>query len=781
MTTDVRQASDDKTPRDYRARVIVKFRDHIDLPYEDDIGDEVEAAGVGAWRDLASRFPGIRLLRLFDQTPAREIEAMVDEAVARDDTYRPPNLLTYFVVTCPPQVDAEQLAASVRQWKTVQDAYVEAGPTPPPVVNAADDPRSVNQRYLDPAPAGIDAEYAWTKPGGDGTGVGFIDLEQGWTLNHEDLAAAGITVISGTSTAYFGHGTAVLGEVVAVDNTLGCVGIAPQATTRVVSQYQPTGYNTSQAILSALAAMSFGDVLLLEAQTTFHGTTSFWPVEVETAVYDTIRLGSALGIVIVEAGGNGSHDLDTFTLGGLQVLNRAAGGAAFRDSGAIMVAAASASTPHTPLAFTNLGSRIDCYAWGEGIDTTGDGWTGNSTTVYMSGFGGTSGASPIIAGAAILLQSIAVATQGFRFSPRQLRALLADAGTGTLSVAPATDRIGVMPNLKSTIDNVLGLRPDVYLRDVVGDVGEPHVGAISSSPDVILRPTAVANPQASFGAGSGTENDSDLGFEAEAGQDNYLYVRALNQGGQPAANVTATVHWSPVSTLVTPNLWTLVGSVNIPNVPVGEILTVSDAITWPAADIPGPGHYCFVGLVSHPLDPAPTPVDFLNWSNFETFIRNNNNVTWRNFNVVNNVPPAGAEPPGYVPLEFLVAGAPDAARQFALEVVARLPEGAELFLEVPTFLIKRQEIYQRQPVADDRLLREDNGSCDVAIVSVSAHGRNRFDDLQLAANATFRCRLLAAIPEDLRKESFEVYARQLYEDREVGRVTWRLAPPRDER
>jgi serine protease len=780
MSDEVRPIIDVNGRRDHRARVVVKFRDDVQLPYEDDIEDEVEAADVIAWRDLAAAFPGIRLRRLFDEIPSAAIAAMVEEATARDDSYRPPNMLTYFVVTCPPQVDADEVAARLRGQRTVQEAYVEGGPTPPPTVNAVDDPRSVNQRYLDPAPDGIDAEYAWTMPGGDGAGIGFVDLEQGWTLGHEDLAAAGITVISGTSTAYHGHGTAVLGEVVAVDNAVGCVGIAPRATARVVSQYQPTGYNTAQAIVSAIGVMSFGDVLLLEAQTTVAGVTGYLPVEVEPAVFDAIRLASALGIVVVEAGGNGSNDLDSYvTSGGVQVLNRGAVG--FRDSGAIMVGAASAATPHTPLWFTNHGSRIDCYAWGEQIDTTGDGWTGTSTTAYTTSFGGTSGASPIVTGAAILLQSVAAATHGFRFSPRQVRAMLADPATGTPSAAPATDGIGVMPNLRAIIDTVLGIRADLYLRDFVGDSGEAHTGAISASPDIILRSTAVANPQAAFGAGSGTENDATLGAEAEAGQDNYLYVRVLNQGGQAATNVTATVYWSPVSTLVTPNLWTLVGSTTIPNVPVGEVLTVSDAIVWPAAGIPGPGHYCFVGLVDHPTDPAPAPVNFLNWSNFETFIRNVNNVTWRNFNVVDNVPPAENDPPGFVPLEFLVAGAPDQARQFALEIVARLPEGAELRFEAPTCLIDPRLIRHRLLTRTER--RDDDGerSCSSTMLKVAPTGRSRFDELQLAAGSTFRCRLLAAIPEELRAESFEVFARQLFEGREVGRVTWRLAPRRERR
>ena len=143
--------------------------------------------------------------------------------------------------------------------------------------------------------------------------------------------------------------------------------------------------------------------------------------------------------------------------------------------------------------------------------------------------------------------------------------------------------MGVMPNLRGIVDNVLGLVPDVYIRDNVGDTGAPHNGAISASPDIIMLKFAVGNPQATFGEGSGTENMSTLGEEAEFGQDNFIYVRVRNRGSA-ASNVQADVFWSPASTLVTPDLWTPVGSVTIPSVPAMDHLTCADAIVWPASE-----------------------------------------------------------------------------------------------------------------------------------------------------------------------------------------------------
>jgi hypothetical protein len=517
--------------------------------------------------------------------------------------------------------------------------------------------------------------------------------------------------------------------------------------------------------------MNFGDVLLLEAQTSLYGYTMV-PVEIEPAVFDVIRLATALGVVVVQAGGNGGVDLDTVVNpGGEQIFNR--GSADFRDSGAIIVGAGSSMAPHTRLGFSCFGSRIDCYGWGENVNTLSTNGTGTSTTDYTTTFNGTSSASPIVTGAALAVQGMAEANLFHRFSPWQLRAILSNPANGTASQNPAVDRIGVMPNLRAIIDgNILNLAPDVYLRDFVGDTGDPHTGSISASPDVILRKTAVANPQASFGEGSGTENSSTQGSEAEAGQDNFVYVRVRNRGGSAAANINATVFWSPPATLVTPDMWTLVGSTTIPNVPTGNLLTVSDAITWPSAEIPATGHYCFVGLVGNAQDPAPAPADFLNFDNFRLFIRANNNVTWRNFNVVNNVPPSAGSPPNFVPLPFMAAGAPDKARRMGFEVVGRLPREAKVLLEIP------REFAQLLKARTVEIKGGKNKN--LVYVPVNPSGRTRFEQVAFPAKARIPMRLLVHIPKELRKFEFDIFARQMYEEEEVGRVTWRLATPQKE-
>lgn len=428
------------------SRVVVKLRGTPPPPNVTAMG---AAARETAMRGLLEGLTGATVSSYFEDIGPPPPTGGTMAAAASQPVFN-----SYVVVNPPPGVAPLDVARQLTARSDVEIAYVEGGPTPPPVNPPGHNPLSVNQGYHAAAPAGIDAHWAWTCT--DGSGVGFVDVEQGWTLNHDDLVGAGIALISGLNKSYPGHGTAVLGEVVGVDNLIGIVGIAPSARARVVSQWRPSGsYGTADAIRSAMSAMRAGDVMLLEAQTTYlpRPVTDLLPVEVEQAVYDAIRAATDAGIIVVEAGGNGSVDLDKFQdLSGRFILNRSSRD--FQDSGAIMVGAASSAVPHSRLGFSNYGSRIDCYAWGENIQSTGDGWTGNLTTSYTPTFGGTSGASPIVTGAAILLQAWAM-TRHSSYVPHVLRALLSDSALNTPSASPATDRIGVMPNLKAIIGHEL--------------------------------------------------------------------------------------------------------------------------------------------------------------------------------------------------------------------------------------------------------------------------------------------------------------------------------------
>jgi serine protease len=652
----------------------------------------------------------------------------------------------------------------------VERVYRELA-TSDPLVNDGDDDYAADQDYLDAAPVGIDARWAWTQPNSEGAGVAFVDLEQGWFPNHEDLVAKAPTLIYGDNRDGVGfykgnHGAAVLGEVVGIDNTVGVVGIAPAVTSvRMVSHYDAgtdTALHVADAITAAIVAMNPGDVLLLEVQ---RGIGQ--PTETDDNDFDAVRLAVANGIIVVEAAGNGDVDLDAYTDGGLQVLNRAS--ADFRDSGAIMVGAADAPVPHDRSSFSCFGSRIDCYGWGESIVTCGygdlDDGGGDDNLTYTDTFGGTSGASPMITGAALIVQGRYAALAGTRLSPTQMRTLLANPATGTAQGPNIAGAIGVMPDLRAIIETTLGLVPDVYIRDNAIDTGAvPTPGTLSTSPDIILRPAVVADPNAEFGEGSGSENSMTLGYEAEAGQDNYIYVRMRNRGSSDANGVTATIYWSEVATLVTPATWHVIGTTPPVNVPQGDTLVVVGPLTWPSAQIPATGHYCFVGLLNHAEDPAPPIPGPTDWNGFMGMIRNQNNVTWRNFNVVDEIPDPNADP---AVLPFVILGAPDRARDFELQILRNVPRDARVRLEVPLGLAAKLKRGRLWKVEVDRKRR-------CAIIDLPPLPRIDLGALRFGAGARYPSRFIVHGSAAMRGGGHGLAVRQLFEKEEVGRVTWQF-------
>ena len=451
-------------------RLIVKFKNQIDLPYEDGIEKRIKNGDYdNNLKQLFSENTELTLNRLFSSVNPIEIEklSVQSKSVANESAN---NLLNYYIVQAPNNIEIELLLKKFETSPLVEEAYIQEKQilTPPEIqlpnlsVNPYDDPRFKNQGYLEAAPKGINASHAWSIKGGDGKDTTFVDMEYGWLLNHEDLVNKNIKLMSGQNISqHRAHGTSVLGIVSSEDNQIGNIGIAPKANVKVISQIRDNGiYNTADAILSAVHNLQAGDILLLEAQASYDGYgDKYLPVEVHPDIFDAIRVGADKGIIIIEAGANGSNDLDNFKdRNGKKILNR--NSPDFKDSGAIMVGAGSSTVPHKRLWFSNYGSRLDVYGWGENVDTTSANPSQNTTNLYTSTFSGTSSASPIIAGAATSIQGIAKEHRGSPYTPVELRNILSNPNTGTKSQDPWNDRIGVLPDLKTILDN-LGFNSDI--------------------------------------------------------------------------------------------------------------------------------------------------------------------------------------------------------------------------------------------------------------------------------------------------------------------------------
>ena len=346
-----------------------------------------------------------------------------------------------------------------------------------------------SQGYLRPAsftPVGIDADYAWTQPGGSGAGVTVYDLEYSWNYNHADIAQApGSQINPNPISDPFSdnnHGTAVIGELVSDNNGWGTTGICYGASLRTCGtyyySYSPRDgdyrywWNVAGAIIyaidDALRNQSLADVILLEQQWPYTRSGSLIPIEWYESyspepqrlnpVYAAIDNAISNGIHVVEAGGNGNVNTDTLTWYG--------------DSGAIIVGAGGVYPGGTwsggnleRLSFSSYGSRFNLQGWGEDVVTTGYGDLYNSEGVnylYTNTFSGTSSASDIVAGAVAVVEGDRLALGLPPLSPAAMRSLLVATGTPqNLSVA---GNIGPLPNLARAL-------PTQYYLTVGSSVG----------------------------------------------------------------------------------------------------------------------------------------------------------------------------------------------------------------------------------------------------------------------------------------------------------------------
>ena len=338
------------------------------------------------------------------------------------------------------------------------------------------------QRYLDPAPDGIDARYAWNGGGGTGTGIQVCDIEQDHNPDHADLPAISLR---GASITFPGqddnHGTAVLGIVAARNDGLGVTGIAYNAKLNFAYglfnnvNHTPDAINSTfflhNAITRCTAAVGNGGVILIEAQIGGPNRPAnppegdqfgLVPTEWDESVYDVIKLAVANGITVVEAAGNGQQNLDdaAYQTGNGNHFPFLAG----NDSGAIIVGAGKSPAYGTTAArsahdYSNYGQTVDIQGWGDGIVTTGYGtlYPGGANPNpseknqwYALSFGGTSGASPIVTGAVAVVQSTYKLVNGTFMTPAQVRTLLRDTGT----TQQGAKNIGPFPNLRNAIEQI---------------------------------------------------------------------------------------------------------------------------------------------------------------------------------------------------------------------------------------------------------------------------------------------------------------------------------------
>ena len=453
----------DKTKHDVE-RIYVKFRDDATVRLR---GGKPVAAGAkaGAFTAAAGLLDrlatsGAKWERQHS-VAEEKLNEMRDKA-QRNTGKAMPDLNTAFILRVPKGLNAAQLIDELNALDSVEIAEPMPLPAPDPVAGNYQS----QQGYLNPAPGGVDADYARTQAAGAGGNVWIADIESNWNFNHTDFNSPTLLGAASTLTASANieHGTAVLGMLAGRNNNVGTTGIASDSTLFVAARQTAAGFNPAAAVTTAAAALRPGDIMVLEMQDDgpAPGNADLVPIEWMKSVYDAIVVAIGNGIIVVEAAGNGSQNLDAAAFN--------TGHSPFRadhDSGAIIVGAGAVpggtDTDLSRLGFSSYGSTVDLQGWGENVITTGYGdlySADGMNSFYTATFNGTSSATPTVAGACAALQSRHKFTNfGAVLTPFEMREILRSTGSPQVAgTNPVSQNIGPRPDLRAAMQVVSGLR-----------------------------------------------------------------------------------------------------------------------------------------------------------------------------------------------------------------------------------------------------------------------------------------------------------------------------------
>ncbi len=308
------------------------------------------------------------------------------------------------------------------------------------------------QKYFASAPQGLGFRPSLGVLGAQGNPSQTVfHLEAAWAYQHEDISK--LTKANTLGKTDFGalniqvwrdHGTASAGMLVADLDTKGIRGIVPDSKLKVCSFIN--GYANMFSL--ALKAAKLGDVFSSSAVFGLHvGKNAYMaPFDFPQITYDAIRNVALRGIPLTIPAGNTGTNLEDPKIFGKRYLPSST------PSGAFLVGGTNGPTPKK-VSWSNYGYPVRVNGWGTLVTSTAYGklWkNGPEQTYYIDTWGGTSAASPQVAG---VLASILSARkmQGLPpLGPNSLLTLLEKTGT------PVVGKIGVRPNLFAALKN-LGL------------------------------------------------------------------------------------------------------------------------------------------------------------------------------------------------------------------------------------------------------------------------------------------------------------------------------------
>ena len=472
------------SPQAQISRVIIKFKDSYQVRMRADKFVSLKGNAVQSADEYLKPYINSSMRRLFKDKSETALSRNKEILQFRSKSELA-DMNSYFSIETESVSEARQLVEDLNRLESVEIAYIEptvfpAGDISPPTPDFV-----ASQLYLNPAPDGIDALYAHTLPGGDGTGIKIIDIEGNWQTSHEDLdkAAAGFVVgdvIIGQN--WLDHGTAVLGVMIGSDNGYGITGISPGADVGMISI---GSMSPAEAIYNAIDSLEPGDMILIELQAPGprnnfairQDQDGYICMEYWQANYDAIKYAWAKGIIVIEAAGNGDEDFDDQAMYG-QLFN-----INYRNSHAIIVGAGYPATSINDLSretYSNYGDRVNLQGYGSEVYTTGYGdlfnGSGDVNQYYTTNFGGTSSASPIITGAATALQGYMKQNFGTVLTSDYILDILTE--TGTHQSGNTLEHIGPRPNLDSAINSISAppsISASPYYIDTTAEEGDYYM------------------------------------------------------------------------------------------------------------------------------------------------------------------------------------------------------------------------------------------------------------------------------------------------------------------
>jgi hypothetical protein len=478
-------------------RIYVKFNDGLNIRLRNGKLTDFGAGILQTMDSLIALGQWQRVHRLDEETLEQlrqkgEARRAKNKGMAKKDNRngRLPDLNLEFYFYPKDTQQLQSLLTAFNRFSIVEKALPTPKPVRPPFNRNLQD----RQGYLNQTTDGIGATPVWNRYGIYGQGVKFVDIEYSFDDTHFDLPNVQLVNPLPSNDPYGpNHGTAVLGQVVGLANDVGVTGIAYQSKALFSTALtQDNIWNFPAAVTDALPLLEAGDVMLIEQQTggprsgvdNEGGQFGLVPMEWFEPFYNALVLAVSQGIVVVEAAGNGGQNLDDpiFRSGN-------AGHYPFNidgdvHSGCLMVGAAKAPENFggsgealSRIYFSNYGRRLNLQGWGEAIYTAGYGdlnqGTGDSPNrFFTSSFGGTSGASPIVTGACLLLQSAAKQKNGSPLEPEEVLSYLQATGVHQIDGQYLSrEIIGPYPNVYRALQ--------LFYGDTIGCSGEQTLTALS--------------------------------------------------------------------------------------------------------------------------------------------------------------------------------------------------------------------------------------------------------------------------------------------------------------